>query len=336
MRAFKTLDIVKRLGVITPERVYIRNYPLKTPRAIFNPAAIIEKDVLIVFARIIVGYYKYISGIARIEVPIDDILTSSVNDMLYLADLVIYPDTRCDMWGSEDPRISKVEDFYVITYTGRTVNYFRSHPITQRTLPVIAISRDLKNWRKVAFVSPREGYKDKLISDKDAFLFANSNGELYIFHRPHTIDGRFHMSITKINLDLGAEGCRETKIWDINDVMKPRPFEEKLGWGTPPVEIDSNKYIALVHGVSKEDSFYRVFPILIISKNGELNVKELTSYYVFEPRETYEIFGDRTGTVFPCGLTRIGHNELLVTYGASDTFIGFGLIDLAELPMDQN
>ncbi len=336
MRTSKTLDIVKRLGVITPERIYLRNYPLKTPRSVFNPAAIVEKDLLIVFARVVVGYYKYISGIAKIEIPIDDILTSAVNDMLYLADLMIYPDTRCDMWGSEDPRISKVDDLYAITYTGRTVNYFRSHPITLRTLPVIAVSRDLKNWRKVAYISPTKEFKDKLISDKDAFLFEDQyNNVLYLFHRPHTIDGRFHMSVTKIDLDLGAKGCKEVEVWDINDVIKPEPFEEKLGWGTPPVKIGENKFLALVHAVSKDDSFYRVFPILISSSSKGLNIKELTSYYIFEPRETYEVFGDRTGTVFPCGLTKIGRNELLVTYGASDTFIGFGLIDLSELPLDE-
>ncbi len=334
MREFKTFDIVKRLGVLTPERVYLRNYPLKSPKAVFNSALVVENDKAVLLARVVVGYYKYISGIARIEIPLDDILTSAVNDMMYLADLAVYPDTRCDMWGSEDPRVTKINQSYVMVYTGRTVNYFRSHPVTLRTLPVVAVSNNLKTWRKVAYISPPEGHKDKLISDKDAFIFKGPNGDLYLFHRPHTIDNKFHMSITRIDLDLSSEGCNEIKVWDINDVLKPRPFEEKLGWGTPPVELKKDKYIALVHAVGRDDSFYRVFPVAIEFEDKSLKVKELTSYYIFEPKETYEVFGDRTGTVFPCGLAKIGKSELLVVYGASDTFVGFGLIDLSDLPIE--
>jgi predicted GH43/DUF377 family glycosyl hydrolase len=333
LREFKTFDIVKRLGVLTPERIYLRNYPLKSPKALFNPALVVENDRAILFARLVVGYYKYISGIAKIEIPLDDILTSAVNDMLYPADLAIYPDTRCDMWGSEDPRLTKIDNLYVMVYTGRTVNYFRSHPVTLRTMPIVAVSRDLRTWRKVAYIAPPKEHENDLVSDKDAFLFKDSKDNLYLFHRPHTIDGNFHMSITKVDIDFTSHECKRIEVWDVNDVIKPQPFEEKLGWGTPPVEIGKNKYLALVHAVGKDDSFYRVFPIIIEDSDG-IKVREATSYYIFEPKETYEIFGDRTGTIFPCGLSRIGKSELLIAYGAADTFVGFGLVDLSDLPLE--
>jgi len=53
-RVFKTKDIVKRLAVISSNRVFINNYPISNPAAVFNPAIIVEEDYAKIFAHIIV------------------------------------------------------------------------------------------------------------------------------------------------------------------------------------------------------------------------------------------------------------------------------------------
>ncbi|HIQ03639.1 MAG TPA: glycosidase, partial [Desulfurococcales archaeon] len=39
-RELKSVDIVKRLSVISPQRVHLKNYPIDNPVSIFNPALI--------------------------------------------------------------------------------------------------------------------------------------------------------------------------------------------------------------------------------------------------------------------------------------------------------
>jgi len=49
-----------------------------------------------------------------------------------------------------------------------------------------------------------------------------------------------------------------------------------------------------------------------------------------EPRESYEVYGDRPFTVFPCGMCRLD-DKLLISYGAADSAAGIGEIDLIRL-----
>lgn len=49
-----------------------------------------------------------------------------------------------------------------------------------------------------------------------------------------------------------------------------------------------------------------------------------------EPRELYEVYGDRPLVVFPCGLIRID-DKAIVIYGAADFVIGFGELDINEV-----
>ena len=58
--------------------------------------------------------------------------------------------------------------------------------------------------------------------------------------------------------------------------------------------------------------------------------------YIMEPREDYEIYGDRPYVIFPCGAILVD-DSVLVSYGAADSFIGFAWVKLGELMaiMDQ-
>ena len=66
-------------------------------------------------------------------------------------------------------------------------------------------------------------------------------------------------------------------------------------------------------------------------EDSRLTLCGVTPYYVMEPRTPYEKYGDRPGVIFPCGAQRYGRDKLIVSYGASDSFIGFAEINLTEL-----
>ncbi len=330
-RIFKTTDIVKRLGIIDPKRLHLKNYPIGNPVTVFNPSITVEDNVVKVYARVIFGYYMYVSAVAMFELDMNDLLSGYVNTRHYSAELVIYPNTRYDFWGTEDPRVYKLYDNVFMTYCGRTINYFNPAIRIERTLPVTAISSDGKKWRKCCvFTLPKPLRKD-VISDKDAFLHLHDN-KVLLFHRPHMSNEKFYLTVSKVPLEdfqncLTGKEIREVEVQDTIIILEPAKFELKLGWSTPPVKVSTNEYVVLIHGVDKYVEAYRVFAVLLRVSNGDVKVLAVTPHYIMEPKTMYEVFGDRPYVVFPCGIARID-NKLLISYGAADSMIGFGEIEL--------
>ncbi|MBC7129946.1 glycosidase, partial [Candidatus Bathyarchaeota archaeon] len=163
-RKRKTVDIVKRLGVITPDKVHLKNYPIDNPATIFNPAILVEDDGDVkVYARIVLGYFTYASAVAELTMPLSDIYTLKVMGH-YPADIVVYPSNRFDIWGVEDPRVYRLDDKLYMTYSGRTVNYFNPAIRVERTLPVTAVYE--KTWRKICVVRLPNDLRRFVVSDK--------------------------------------------------------------------------------------------------------------------------------------------------------------------------
>ena len=329
-REEKTKDIVRRALVITPHQVKLKGYPIKHPASIFNPALKFneKENKLEVYGRIIMGYFSYASAIVKLTLELDEIYSPN-EKREWEGEIVVYPSLSFDIWGTEDPRITQVDDQVFITYCGRTVNYFNPAIRVERALPIITVKKD-GEWKKVSVVRVPPKLRKNLVSDKDAFVFKIDDQEI-LFHRPHfSLKGReeYHLVISKIPEKINqAESFKEVIIKDSMVFFKKAEFEVKIGWGTPPVEISKNKYLILLHGVDKRMRCYRVFACLF-DKN--LNLLGLTKYYIMQPKETYEIYGDRPWVIFPCGIEKLD-DKILISYGAADSFIGIGEIDLSEI-----
>jgi len=321
-RVFQSRDIVKRKAVITAQRIIVENYPENRPKSVFNPTFKITERGLKIFARISVGYYTYTSGIIEFDLPFEDL--SMDCNKVYKGSLSIIPDNRYDFWGVEDPRYYMLDGNEFITYSGRTVNYFQTHIRVERTLPVTAIKKG-GEWRKVAVFRMSEEIRSFVVSDKNAFLVKGE--ELMLFHRLHMLNERFYLNICRIPKDIFiGEGLREIEIGENITALEPSDFESKIGWGTPPVKVN-DEYLVLLHGVDKELSVYRVFAALIDKKGCFCAV---TPFYIMEPKEIYEIYGDRPYVVFPCG-AQIWNGKLYISYGGADSVIGIGILEIDHL-----
>ncbi|MFQ6051264.1 MAG: glycosidase [Candidatus Hydrothermarchaeota archaeon] len=322
-RKNETNDIVKRKGIITANRVHLTKYPIDNPVAIFNPSIITENDKITIYGRIVLGYFTYASAIAEISVGIEDIYNRLPTH--YTAEITVYPDSKFDVWGVEDPRVYEIDGMRLLTYCGRTVNYFDPSVRVERTLPVTAIF-DGEKWRKLCVFRMPVELRGFTISDKDAFI-VKIKDRLKLFHRPHMKDEKFYLVISNIPKDvLEFKECKEVSIKSPALAFDQAKFEEKIGWGTPPVKIDG-EYLLLLHGVDAVTKCYRVFAILM---NEEGEVTAVTPYYIMEPKENYEIYGDRPFTVYPCGAVIIDE-KLIISYGAADCAIGMGEIDITEI-----
>ena len=336
LRKFKTVDIVRRLGVLSPDRTYLNNYPIRNPTAVFNPAIVVNGEYALVYARIVIGYYMYVSAIVRIDVPVEDIYSGNLNLNYYASQPVIYPSTRYDLWGAEDPRVYEVDGVTAMTYTGRTINYFNPAIRRERTLAITAIKvrneRWGNSWRKLhAYVFPRY-LREHVVSDKDAFL-AKAGSRFYLFHRPHMDDEVFYLAVSSTEVkDLAGEGLREVRIHDTTWVLRHSSFESKLGWATPPIKIKDREFITFVHAMDSEIQAYRLFSMHIeVSEKEGVIIRAVTPNYIMEPKLSYEVFGDRPYTIFPCGLWLVEKDKALISYGAADFMVGIGEIDVNEL-----
>lgn len=335
LREFKTIDLVRRLGVLSSKRVHLKNYPIDTPVTIFNPTVVIKEDNVYVYARMILGYFMYVSGIIKIELPLEDLLNGTVNIAHYSGELVLYPTMKYDIWGTEDPRASEIDGNFYMVYVGRTINYFNPAIRRERTAPVLAINAGRDHWIKTSvFVQPIE-QRTHVISDKDAFI-TKLGSEVWLFHRLHMDDEGFYLVLSRVPKSvlkiIEQKTIGEVVERDTTVVLEPAKFESKLGWAGPPIEVRKNTYLVLIHGVDNIIEGYRVFAALLeYSDDGNISVKAVTPYYIMEPRQTYEVFGDRPYVVFPCGIWKMNKDTLLITYGAADYLVGFGTLSINEI-----
>ncbi|ADI31839.1 glycosidase [Staphylothermus hellenicus] len=339
-RVFETRDIVKRLTVISKKHISISKIPSEEATAVFNPGIAIFNNYVYLYPRVILGYFLYVSAIAEVKIPIVDVLENDVEGKKYKAKIVIVPDNRYDIWGTEDPRIYVLDDKLAMTYTGRTKYYFDNGIKTNKTFPITAFREALPNkegdnkyWHKKYIHVPIEHVRNRLISDKDAFMYRLRTGnELYLFHRPHFIENSFYTLISKIKFtDKKVNGIKETIYNNGIVVFKASSFEKKIGWSTPPIQLNDRELIVFLHGVDNDIETYRLFAAHIEFDKEDIIVKAVTPTYIMAPKEDYEKFGDRPQTIFPCGIWPLNREEYLISYGAGDYFSGIGMININDL-----
>ncbi len=315
-RKYEVNDIVKRKIVISPENVRVENFPIKKPAAIFNPSLFLENGEMKMYARIIVGYYKYISAVAEVK----------ESEFFSKGRIVIFPDTEFDAMGAEDPRVYEFQRKILMTYTGRTHRYFECDALG-KAIPVTAQKAE-EEWKKICAMKFKKEIRENLriTSNKNAF-FAEIGKEARFFHRAHDENGNFYLLISEFEEDFpSGDRIKEVCIINPRQILLQEKFEDKVGWCSPPLKI-GKEYLFFLHAMESKLKSYRIFA-LVMDEN--LRVTAITPYYIMAPKEVYEIYGDRSLTIFPCGALRVDE-KILISYGAADSFACIGEINLDEL-----
>jgi predicted GH43/DUF377 family glycosyl hydrolase len=110
LRRNETIDIARRVGVIAPHQISIEGLPADKPMASFNAGLLVDarKGRATIYPRLIVGYYKYVSAIGELEIPLDQLFSEDLSKQRFKVRLIIEPSTPFDFWGAEDPRDKKL------------------------------------------------------------------------------------------------------------------------------------------------------------------------------------------------------------------------------------
>jgi predicted GH43/DUF377 family glycosyl hydrolase len=296
--------------------------PLITPRpglgweqkGTLNPGGILEGGVFHIFYRAFsaqntssIGYCRISSDVRMIERPNQPIMA---------------PEYEWEEHGCEDPRVTKIDDTYYMTYTA----YSRRGPRI-----ALASSSDLKTFNKIGVVGPD-------LDDKDAVLFPEViDGKIVLLHRIEPsmqiafID---HSKFEKMSdQQLRSEYWTQYTLQHLSDpnahaLMKPTEWweEKKLGAGPPPIKTPEG-WLIIYHGVDNSLVYRAGAALADLEKPARIIAKSKNP--ILEPKEFYEMSGFVRRVVFP-EAAMIQDGVLYVFYGGGDS-----VSCLATAPLDE-
>ncbi len=208
--------------------------------------------------------------------------------------------------GCEDPRLTMIGDTIYMCYTA----YDGINPprIALSTIAVDDFVNHRWHWTRPRLISAPG------MDDKDSCIVSEKIDNKYVvFHRlPPCIWVDFVDDLTfEDNHWLGGHPVMTPRVnsWD----------NLKIGLNGPP-EKTADGWLLLYHGVSKDDTKYRMGAALL-DLNNPLKILARLHNPILEPLTWYENEGYREGTVFSNGQV-INDGILYIYYGGADKYLG--------------
>jgi predicted GH43/DUF377 family glycosyl hydrolase len=262
---------------------------------------------------------------------------------------VFTPEMAGSKYGSvQDPRISKIEDKYYMTYAYRPFAWsshptgvgipqsyqtdfpgFDGDPMKNQTRSGIAISDDLYIWKHHVWATPEE------IDDRDVILFPEKiNGRYAMLRRPLQFVGEQY-GTDKAGIWIAFSDDLEN--WEDNQlIVKPEfPWENnRIGGSLPPIKTKEG-WLVIYHGVEtieeKNNTVVYRAGAMMLDLDNPTKVLMRGSRFIMEPETYYENYGLYIPhVIFPTG-GYLDNDLLHLYYGVCDTAIARASLDLNHL-----
>lgn len=270
---------------------------------------------------------------------------------------IFVPEYIYEIHGVEDPRITKIEDRFYMTY----VTYDGIN-----ACGALATAKDLKVFKKKGIITPkfilhdftnliRKHLQNPKIAKILAFnvernypLTETMKEHLFVWDKnvvlfPKKINGKFvalHRLFPSIQIvtfdkksDLTVDFWKEY-LKNLPDyiVMEPK-FEHEtshIGPGAPPIETPDG-WLLIYHSAEKREKglVYHASAVLLDLENPQKVLARLPKP-IITPSEYYERHGYVNYVVFPTG-TAIFDDQLYIYYGAADDKIAVASLNLNDL-----
>lgn len=331
---------VKKLGILLEKTEFeFEN------EGVLNPAVIKEGNNVHIFYRALKkGNYSSI-GYCRLDGPLKIIERNQKP--------IIYSQYDYESHGVEDPRITKIENTYYLTYTAFDGN---------NALSALATSTNLKDFQKLGLITPQmnfEKFKCLLeycetkteekytrfyeflkiemsgnsfnLWDKDVVFFPRKINKKFVFLqriRPGIQMVSFNSieDLTQIFWDNYFKNFSEYI------VLEPKFNHEAsyIGAGCPPIETKDG-WILIYHGVEStaDGRVYHACAALLDLEDPSKEISRL-KYPLFSPELSYEKKGVVNNVVFPTG-TALFDDQLHIYYGAGDEQIAVASVNFNTL-----
>ncbi len=329
---------VKKLGpILEPTKLNFES------KAVLNPAVHQAGDKIHVIYRAINEDQISCLGYAQLSGP-DKVVERW--DKPYLA-----PQNKNERKGIEDPRITKIDDIFYLTY----VIHDGKNAIT-----AYSEGTDLLNLKKQGVISPKIKYheaskiftysklkddyyffesfyqeycgKDILLWHKDCFLLPEKINDKYVL---------FHRILPDVQTMFFEDfGQLKDKYFWIHYLMRlsenvllegEHGFEARhVGGGGPPIKTDEG-WLMIYHATqefNKKRIYHAGVALLDLEHPNKLIAR--LPYPLFSPTKSYELRGLVNNVVFPTGSALFGEN-LCIYYGAGDSCIALAQVNLENL-----
>jgi beta-1,2-mannobiose phosphorylase / 1,2-beta-oligomannan phosphorylase len=312
---------------------------------VLNPAAIMVDNVIHLFYRAVSkGNYSSI-GYCKLNNPL---IVSERFDMP-----VVFPQFDYESHGIEDPRITKIDDLYYLTYTAydginalgalatsKDLKTFEKHgivvpQITYKEFSHLAEAKGRINEKYLRYNEPWHGHEKKneriLLWDKNVIFFPRRiDGKLHFLHRV-----RPDVQIVAIdNLTELTPDFWQNYFLQLNEhiVLTPKHKHEVsyIGGGCPPIETKDG-WLLIYHGVhdTVKGFVYSSCAALLDLENPQKEIARLP-YPLFKPEYTWELKGEVNNVCFPTATVLI-EDTLYIYYGAADERIACASVSLSAL-----
>lgn len=205
--------------------------------------------------------------------------------------------------GCEDPRITKIDDRFYLTYTA----YDGTNP-PRVAFSSISVSDFLSrnwNWDKPKLISPPG------VDDKDACIIKRIRGDGYIaFHR---LGDTIWMDFLR---DLNFPERKYLTGGIIAQARKDKWDNTKIGIAGPPIETEYG-WILIYHAVCGPEFAYKIGAMLL-DYNDPRYILGRTEDPLLSPEKPYEVQGQIPNVVFSCGSV-VKDGVVYLYYGGADT-----------------
>jgi hypothetical protein len=312
---------------------------------VLNPAVQQEGDSIHLFYRAVSkGNYSSI-GYSKLKGPL------AVEERFDVP--VLFPQVEYESHGVEDPRITKIEDEYYMSYTAFDgVN----------AMGTLALSKDLVHFEKYGIIVPQVTYDEfkhlvGFVADINVKYerFNNRNNLLTIPDKkilvwdknliffPRRIRGHLFF-LHRIKPDIQIVGVKALEeltkdFWDQylihireNIVISSKYDHEAsyVGGGCPPIETEAG-WLIIYHGVydTPKGFVYNACAALLDLDNPQTELSRLP-YALFSPEYQWELNGEVNNVCFPTG-TALFEDTLYIYYGAADERIACASLSLSAL-----
>jgi beta-1,2-mannobiose phosphorylase / 1,2-beta-oligomannan phosphorylase len=312
---------------------------------VLNPAAIRDGEAVHLYYRAVSnGNYSSV-GYCKLKGP------STIEERFEAP--VLFAEHDYESHGVEDPRITKIDDLYYLTYTAYDgVN----------ALGALAISEDLLHFEKKGIIVPQITYdefrdlakthevinekylrynergqvaekqgKTVLLWDKNVIFFPRRiNGQLYFLHR---IKPDIQIAAVNDLQELTPEFWQLYFLhFDEHIVLSPKYQHEisYIGGGCPPIETEHG-WLLIYHSVfdTVKGYVYCACAALLDLQNPQKELARLP-YPLFKPEHDWELTGEVNNVCFPTGAA-LFDDRLFVYYGAADEQIAVASMSITGL-----
>lgn len=236
---------------------------------------------------------------------------------------LIRPELDWELFGCEDPRITKLNRKYYIFYTSLS-----NFPPAAPDIKVgVAITKDFKKVEKY-IVTP--------FNSKAMALF------------PEKIDGKMAAILT-VNTDMPpSKICislfdKEESMWSKaywkywshfikeNTVPLARTEKDQIELGAPPIKTKKGWLViySYIKNYLAPPPTFGIEAALLDLKDPTIVVGR-TKTPLLVPKTEYELYGNVPNVVFPSGAV-VDNGKLLIYYGAADTTCCVAMCDMKEL-----